>query len=139
MVAKEPGHQGELEAAVKTIAQGRPDVSAYLWLLTRVLSTIAHAAAGALGTRSSLRPLIYQGHIFMHSSGESRREDAEPRSLVSLAPPLRGEDGVRGLSPRTVFAERAPHPKFAAQISTSPREGRGEVTHKALRAWLFEN
>ena len=50
-----------------------------LWLLTRVLF-FAHAAAGALGTRSSLRPLIYQGHIFMHSSGESRREDAEPRS-----------------------------------------------------------
>jgi hypothetical protein len=66
MVAKEPGHQGELEAAVKTIAQGRPDVSAYLWLLTRVLSTIAHAAAGALGTRSSLRPLIY-GWVHFHA------------------------------------------------------------------------
>jgi hypothetical protein len=92
MVAKEPGHQGELEAAVKTIAQGRPDVSAYLWLLTRVLF-FAHAAAGALGTRSSLRPLIYQGHIFMHSSGESCREDEEPRSLVSLAPPLRERAG----------------------------------------------
>jgi hypothetical protein len=33
-----------------------------LWLLTRVLF-FAHAAAGALGTRSSLRPLISLGGI----------------------------------------------------------------------------
>jgi hypothetical protein len=30
-VAKEPGHRGEHEVTVKTIAQGRPDVSVNLW------------------------------------------------------------------------------------------------------------
>jgi hypothetical protein len=30
-VATKPGHQGELEAAVKTIAQGRPGVPVDLW------------------------------------------------------------------------------------------------------------
>jgi hypothetical protein len=31
MVARKPDHQGEREIAVKTIAQGRPDIAADLW------------------------------------------------------------------------------------------------------------
>ena len=38
--AKEPGPRGERDISRKTIAQGRPDVSANPWFLTRVLSTL---------------------------------------------------------------------------------------------------
>jgi hypothetical protein len=41
-----------------------------------VLSTTAHAAAGATGTRLSLRPLIFEAKD-LHYSGASRRENAE--------------------------------------------------------------
>ena len=38
--AKEPGPRGERDISRKTIAQGRPDVSANPWFLTRVLTTL---------------------------------------------------------------------------------------------------
>jgi hypothetical protein len=44
---------------------------------TRVLSTFAREAAGASGTRHSLRPLFSKGEWFMHASGASRRENAK--------------------------------------------------------------
>ena len=48
---------------------------------------IAHEAAGALGTRHSLRPL-FSRDIVWQSSGASRRETAE--SYLELEPSLRG-------------------------------------------------
>jgi hypothetical protein len=57
--------------AVKTIAQGMPGVPVDLWLYPCAFY-IAQGAAGAAGTRRSLRPL--RTKEFMHSSGASRRE-----------------------------------------------------------------
>jgi hypothetical protein len=37
----------------------------------------AREAAGALGIRHSLRPLIFKGESFTHHSGASRREMAD--------------------------------------------------------------
>ena len=59
-----PAHRGEHEAAVKTIAQGRSgenrrtcsDYARVLYL------NFAREAAGAAGTRLSLRPLFIEGH-----------------------------------------------------------------------------
>ena len=45
------------EETVKTIAQGRPGVPANLWSTTVCFLPFAHGAAGAMGTRLSLRPL----------------------------------------------------------------------------------
>jgi hypothetical protein len=41
----------------------------------------AHEAAGATGTRLSLRPLFFEG-FFLHSSGASRRENEELHLVV---------------------------------------------------------
>jgi hypothetical protein len=38
-----------------------PDVSAYLWFLTPVLSTLAQEAVGAFEHRHSLCPLFFEG------------------------------------------------------------------------------
>ena len=56
-VTTKPGHRGEHEISRKTIAQGRPGVPANLWLLP-LCFFVAQGAAGAAGTRLSLRPLI---------------------------------------------------------------------------------
>jgi hypothetical protein len=61
MVANKPGHQGERGISRKTIAQGMPDYSGEPVVTTRVLSTFAHEAAGALGIRHSPRPLSSLG------------------------------------------------------------------------------
>jgi hypothetical protein len=59
-VAKEPGHRGEHEVTVKTIAQGRPDVVGEPVVTTLVCFIyFAREAAGATGTRLSLRPLFW--------------------------------------------------------------------------------
>jgi hypothetical protein len=77
--AKEPGPRGERDISRKTIAQGMPVDAAYLWLLTRVLF-FAHAAAGALRTRHSLRPLASRGWFAQHLGRYSRRGNAESRA-----------------------------------------------------------
>ena len=55
-MANKPGHRGEREAAVKTIAQGRPgDPGEPVVTNARAFHT-TRAAAGATGTRLSLLP-----------------------------------------------------------------------------------
>ena len=60
--AREPGPRGEHEISRKPSRRECRLIAAYLWLLTRVLF-VAHAAAGALRTRHSLRPLIISGVV----------------------------------------------------------------------------
>ena len=68
---------GEItKETVKTIACGSAGL--IRWTCgdyTRVLSTFAHEAAGALGIRRSPRPLL--GGSIKHNSGESRRGNAD--------------------------------------------------------------
>jgi hypothetical protein len=60
-VAKEPGHRGEREVNVKTIAQGRSGVSAEPVVTMLVwFFYFPREAAGATGTRLSLRPLSFR-------------------------------------------------------------------------------
>ena len=62
-VAKEPGHRGEREVTVKTIAQGMP-VDGVVPVVTNssCFLTFAREAMGAARTRYSLRPLSFEGH-----------------------------------------------------------------------------
>jgi hypothetical protein len=61
-VARKPGHRGEHEVTVKTIAQGRPGISGGPVVTTLVcLFDFAREAAGASSARLSLRPLICEG------------------------------------------------------------------------------
>src|SRR5260370_34889949 len=58
-VATKPGHRGEREVSRKTIARGMP--GDFRWDrgdYARVLFYFARQAAGALGPRHSLRPLL---------------------------------------------------------------------------------
>src|SRR3978361_316802 len=58
-VANKPGHLGERVISRKTIAQGRPDVSAEpVCSCAFLFAHFARETAGAARTRSSLRPLI---------------------------------------------------------------------------------
>src|ERR1700757_1293038 len=61
-VAIKPGHRGERVISRKPSCRECRIVSAYLWFLTRVLSTFAHEAAGVPNTRHSLRPQTFEGH-----------------------------------------------------------------------------
>jgi hypothetical protein len=61
-VANKPGHRGEHEVTVKTIAQGRLDCFGEPVVTTLVcLFHFACEAAGAAGIRLSLRPLMFRG------------------------------------------------------------------------------
>src|SRR5258706_3216272 len=58
-VSNKPGHRGEREVSRNTIARGMPGRSGVTVVTTLVcLFFYTHEAAGALGTRHSLRPLI---------------------------------------------------------------------------------
>jgi hypothetical protein len=64
-VSNKPGHRGEHEVSRKTIARGMPGETGVTVVTTLVcLFFITHEAAGALGARHSLRPLISGGRTF---------------------------------------------------------------------------
>jgi hypothetical protein len=75
-VAKEPGHRGEHEVSVKTIAQGRsgvsgePVVTMLVWFFH-----FPREAAGAMGTRLSLRPLIFEDRTLKAKTRVNARRD----------------------------------------------------------------
>jgi hypothetical protein len=132
--ARSPGRS---RISRKTIAQGRPDDPAPP-VVTTVCFLPMHTGRGcALSTRSSLRPLILEGR-FSCTTRADCAAGTWSRALSSPSPrPFAGRGPGEGLPPRTVCADRAPHPKFAAQISTSPRKS-GARLFETLRARLFE-
>src|SRR6266403_1927826 len=78
-VSSKPGHRGEREVSRKTIARGMPGRSG-VTVVTMLVCFVyfAREAAGALGARHSLRPLISRGERLRHNSGISCREIADP-------------------------------------------------------------
>src|SRR6266446_454442 len=71
-VSNKPGHRGEREVSRKTIARGMPgDFRCDRGDYARVLFSFAREAAGALGTRHSLRPLISQGERLLQNLGRT--------------------------------------------------------------------
>src|SRR3984893_9700489 len=70
---KSPVTGESTKETVKTIAQGRPGRSGEPVVTTLVcLFQFAREAAGATGTRLSLRPLFFEGLGFVHNSGAIR-------------------------------------------------------------------
>src|SRR5579864_7918516 len=65
------------QETVKTIAQGKPDVSVGP-VVTAACFFCCRRAMGATRTRLSLRPCFPKGGNSWHSSGASRREDEKP-------------------------------------------------------------
>ena len=124
---------GRARISRKTIAQGRPDDCGVPVVANACAFYTAHAAAGATRTRSSLRPLILEGRFSCTTRADCAAGNVEPRSLVSLAPFLRGEGGVRG-SIRALCSWREPLTRNSLpRISSSPRKsGRGNSRRFAL-------
>src|SRR5258705_9560427 len=78
-VSNKPGHRGEREVSRKTIARGMPgDFRCTCGDYVCLLHT-AHEAAGAAGTRHSLRPLFIEGHCLAKLGRLAPRE----RGVVS--------------------------------------------------------
>src|SRR5712672_1599398 len=70
MVSNKPGHRGEREVSRKTIARGMPgDFRCDRGDYARVFVFFTHEAAGALGARHSLRPLLSRGEWFLQNLG----------------------------------------------------------------------
>src|SRR5712691_2783116 len=88
-VSNKPGHRGEREVSRKTIARGMPGDFRYdRGDYARVLFYFAREAAGALGARHSLRPLLSERRNgSCKTRAKSRREIAESYSEL---PSLRG-------------------------------------------------
>jgi hypothetical protein len=80
-VAKEPGHRGEHEATVKTIARGMPGCSGVTVVTNARVYYTTRAAAGASSARHSLRPLISEGRRFLQDSRKTCGEIAKARLL----------------------------------------------------------
>ena len=77
-VSSKPGQREEREISRKTIARGMPgDFRCDRGDYARVPFHIAREAAGALGTRHSLRPLIRGANGSCKTSGDQRRGIAE--------------------------------------------------------------
>ena len=69
-MARKPGHRGEHDISVKTIAWGMPGVSGVTVVTMLVcFFTFAHKAAGASSARHSLRPLILDGVMLLMRLG----------------------------------------------------------------------
>ena len=80
--ARYPGES--TKELVKTIVQGMPDRSAYLWFLTRVLFS-AHEAAGVQNARHSMRPLTGEGNDGASTRAQLRCEDVESCPIGCLS------------------------------------------------------
>src|SRR5258706_16405170 len=88
-VSNKPGHRGEHEVSRKTIARGMPGYSGVPVVTTLVcFVSIAREAAGALGTRHSLRPLI-SGRTVLAQLGRLAPRDrgGAPSLLGATCPP----------------------------------------------------
>ena len=81
-----PAPRGERVISRKTIVQGMPECSAYLWFLTRVLSSLHTRPRVRLSARHSLRPLNLGGNDGQ-SSGTSCRGNVESHPLSSWRKP----------------------------------------------------
>jgi hypothetical protein len=74
---KKAGHRGERVISRKPLRREGRNVSVYLCDYARVFFISAREAAGALGTRFSLRPLISQGQEFQAKLARNARRDRE--------------------------------------------------------------
>src|SRR5258705_650257 len=85
---KKRGHRGEREVNRKTIARGMPGCSGVTVVTNSYAFFIAYEAAGALGNRHSLRPLISLGGWFLQNLGRIAPRDRGV--MFQFATSLRG-------------------------------------------------
>jgi hypothetical protein len=115
-VARKPGHRGERDISVKTIAQGRPGETGEPVVTTLVCFIIfAREAAGAAGTRLSLRPLFRDG-VFLRTArahGAAGKVDA-CRSLKRFR--------VWWLHPSRRIAKPVIERAFARPVGDAPQD-----------------
>jgi hypothetical protein len=120
-VARKPGHRGERAISRKTIAQGVPGETGVPVVTTLVCFFYsAREAAGALGTRHSLRPLFAR---VVRSSTRADRVAGMRSRASSPSPRSYGERvGVRG-SIRRLSSWRVPPQPNCCAIRPLPASG----------------
>jgi hypothetical protein len=91
-----PVPRGERGVSRKAIAQGVPDVSAYLYRLVGIFPFQPTGPAGAASARHSLRPLLEGGTWMTQNPDASAPREGEVVSIVALRPILR--DAANGRS-----------------------------------------
>jgi hypothetical protein len=117
-VSNKPGHRGEREVSRKAIARGMPgDFRCDRGDYARVLFSFAREAAGALGARHSLRPLISQGQEFNAKLARNARRDRGVMIEIG-APSVRG---VQAMLPSLRAKRSNPRPKQRRQWIASSR------------------
>jgi hypothetical protein len=84
MVANKPGHQGEHEAAVNTIAQGMSMLRLTRGELARVLSTFAYEAMGAAETPGIPCALHFLEGRRCYRLGRNRAAGVRTRVLAAV-------------------------------------------------------
>src|SRR5260370_34238677 len=106
-VSNKPGHRGEREVSRKTIARGMPGRSG-VTMVTMLVCFVyfAREAAGALGARHSLRPLISESGTSMAKTRTHRA--ARTRTYVSRHCEERSDESIHLTSRQTWIASRSP-------------------------------
>ncbi len=72
MVARKPDHQGEREAAVKTIVQGRPDQSGEPVVTNSYAFYSCMRGCGCIGYPAFPAPSLFEGRCMYHSGTSCR-------------------------------------------------------------------
>src|SRR5664279_2617868 len=101
-VARKPGHRGEREAAVKTIARGMPGVSGVTVVTNARAFYTTRAAAGAPSARHSLLP----------SWGSTAPSDLQKAGLFSKTRAHRAARSRKHILPSLRGAKRRSNPLF---------------------------
>jgi len=95
-VSNKPGHRGEREVSRKPLRAGMPGYSGGPVVTNSCVCFHYTRGCGCIDTRHSPRPRFFQGDRLTHTSGASRRENAEvcPKderaTLSSSSPRKRG-------------------------------------------------
>jgi hypothetical protein len=111
-VANKPGHRGEHEVTVKTIARGVPGYSGVTVVTMLVcLFYFACEAAGAASARYSLRPLIFRSRTFTEKLARNARRECEA-AFENAATSLRGANGSRECAPDDRLRDEAIHSSY---------------------------
>src|SRR5258705_2197057 len=133
-VSNKPGLRGEREVSRKAIARRMPgDSRCDRGDYARVLFYFAREAAGALGARHSLRPLLSRvAKRFLQNSGESRREIAEvcgEDERATFSAVIAREGGRSSIPETTVMESRSrgvldtPLPRGMTMVRAEHRPG----------------
>jgi hypothetical protein len=132
-VSSKPGHRGEREVSRKNIARGMPgDFRCDRGDYARVLFSFAHEAAGALGARHSLRPLIFRRRDVQGKTRAGRAARMRTYAYACLKNRIRNA-GVPDAVQRSLHCSAEPGPT-RSQTTWTPDQQRTTPQARRVRS-----